>query len=208
MANKYTRFILVALLLFITIQAAFGYSTTDISISRVLARTEAPVDESIEVTVHFINSDPGSMSGFYYTEHLSNELTLESLGVTINGIDIENCTFEINNSSSIYTDHTSYRWVLELPPGFLEDNSINENDDVQIIYTVKASQEGVYNLDGFSWVGYYAGGIEAAFGHSEDSDIETVTFTSGVGVGEESDTPSTSGGGGGCFIHSLNRLRR
>jgi hypothetical protein len=94
--------------------------------------------------------------------------------------DISNYEFESGSSGDVYVGYISYRWILETPIAFDEINPISSDYTVEIIYTVSSSGEGAFNLDDFSWVGYYQAaspGERSAFGHSTGSDKQTVIFT-------------------------------
>ncbi len=90
---------------------------------------------------------------------------------------ISNYRYESSSAGDVYFGCNSSRWILETPAAFTENNIISSGSTVEIIYSVSSAQEGTYNLDEFSWAGYYAGGSRGSYGHSEDADNKLITFT-------------------------------
>ena len=83
----------------------------------------------------------------------------------------------------MYPGCTPYRWVLEQPAGFTENNPVPANATVQIQYSITSPAAGNFNLQQFSWAGYNPANTNASFGYSESSDAQLVSFVPGVGTG-------------------------
>lgn len=160
---------------------ALGFSTHNTTISRTFDTVETGVDGSITVTVDLTNSEVNDLRGFYYAEHVSQGLTVSTISVKIDGNDISNYLFESGSVEDVYPNYIPYRWTLETPTTFDENNTISSGSTVEIVYSVSSGQEGTFHFDEFNWVGYYQNtpvGERAAFGHSEADDQKTITFTS------------------------------
>ena len=167
--------------LFLLNNVAFGFSTHSTTISRTFDGVEAVLGEPIMVTVNFTNSEGNALRGFYYTEQIPDGLTVDtdSMTVTINGNAVSNYIFESGSAADMYDGCIPYRWVLETPAAFDENNPIPPNYTVEIVYSVSSTQEGTFHFDELHWVGYYPDGDEgqkAAFGHSEEEDQKTITY--------------------------------
>ena len=164
--------------LFLLNSAAFGFSTHTTSISRSFDQVEASVSEPITVTVNFTTSEVNALRGFYYTDQIPQGLTVDSVSVKINGTDIPDYIFENDSLGDVYDGCIPYRWILETPTAFLENNPIPPNYTVEIVYSVSSTDDGTFDFDEFDWVGYYqdaAEGEREAFGHSVDNQ-QTITF--------------------------------
>ena len=160
--------------------SAFGFSTHNAAISRTFDKVETVIGEYITVTVSFTNEEAYDLRGFYYTEQIPDGLPVNTVSVRIDGSAISNCVAEYGSSGSVYSGSIPYWWVIETPTDFAENNPIPQNSTVDIVYSITSSQAGDFNFDEFNWVGYYqtAPQVErAAFGHSEDTDKQTITFT-------------------------------
>jgi len=165
--------------LLLSFELAFGFSTHDTMAFRVFDKVDAEVGESIRITVNFTNLETEDLKGFYYAEHVPEELTVTSVSVKLDGSEVSNYVFEIGDPGDVYPGCVGYRWVCETPSLFEEGNPISSGSTVEVAYTVSSGEEGSFELSEFHWVGYYPGAPEgetAAFGHSEEADEETITF--------------------------------
>ena len=182
--------LLMMCLILLTNSHALGFSTHNTTISRTFDTVETGVDDLITVTVDLTNSEANDLRGFYYAEHVSQGLTVSTICVAIDGNDISDYLFESGSAGDVYPSYIPYRWILETPTTFDENNTISSGSTVKIVYSVSSGQEGTFYFHEFNWVGYYRNtpeGERAAFGHSEADDRKTITFTS-------------DNTGGGCFI--------
>lgn len=198
--------ILLCFLLYLCVSSVFGFSTHTTGISRTFDQDEASVSEEITVTVNFTTSEPNDLRGFYYTEQIPQGPTVNPVSIKINDDNISNYILEHGSVGDVYDGCIPYRWVLETPTAFPENNPTPSNYTVEIVYSISSSQEGIFDFDEFAWVGYYqeaAEGERAAFGHSEDDDKQTIRFfaddSGGSDVGQE-DSGGGRSGGSGCFI--------
>lgn len=158
-----------------------GFTTHNTTISRTFDREEAIAGEAITVTVSFTNIEVNDLRGFYYTEYIPEGLSVNAISVKIAGNNVSSYLVDIGSSGEVYPGFIPYRWVLETPPDFSENNPLS-SDLLEIIYTVTSPNIGTFNFNEFSWVGYFlsaAEGERAAFGHSEASDIVAVRFSEG-----------------------------
>ena len=172
--------IIVLVIFFLASSFTFGYSTHSIAVSRIFDKEEAVVSEPITVTVNFTNLESNDLRGFYYTEHIPQGLTVNIISTKLNGVDISNYIQEAGWSGVVYDGCILYRWILEAPSNFTENNPISQNSVLEIVYSFSSSQAGSFNFDEFHWVGYYQtapADQRSAFGHSEDTDKQTIIFT-------------------------------
>ncbi len=178
--KKKAKFSLILLyFLFSCVIPVFDFSTHNTTISRTFERDEAVLGESITVTVSFTNNEAYDLRGFYYSEQIPEGLSVETQSVKINGSDILNHIAESDSTGNVYSGYIPYRWILEFPSLFEENNRLSTGANLVIIYTISASQGGIFNFDEFNWVGYYETapeGERAAFGHSDDADKKTISF--------------------------------
>ena len=154
----------------------FGFTTNNTTITRTFNKSDAAINELITVTVTFTNSEAASLRGFYYAEQIPQGLVVSTTSVKINGNTISNYIFESGSVGDVYPGNVVYRWILETPTAFSENNPISSGSTVQIVYSISSIQAKTFNLDEFHWVGYYQGGSKAAFGHSEDADKKAIRF--------------------------------
>ncbi len=146
--------------LFVFVHAVYSFSTHNANVYRTFDKIQAPPGNSITVTMSFSNTELENLRGFYYTEHIPETLTVSTISVKIidnngNERNISNYEFESGSSGDVYVGYISYRWIIETPFAFDEINSVYSDYTVEIIYTLSSSGEGAFNLDDFSWVGYY-----------------------------------------------------
>ncbi len=177
-----TSNILLVLFCFISLYVGpvFGFSTHTIAVSRTFDKEEAVVSEPIMVTVNFTNLESNDLRGFYYVEQIPQELSINTISVRINGSNISNYMVESGSSGAVYDGCIPYRWIIERPSNFTENNPISQNSVLEVVYSFSSSQAGSFNFDEFHWVGFYQTAPAeqmAAFGHSEDTDKQTITFT-------------------------------
>ena len=124
---------------FVFVASVFAFSTHDTVISRRFDKTEAPTNRNINVTVTFRNLEADDLRGFYYTEHVPEGLTVNTLNLRIFDGDIETeiagYTLEFGASGDVYPGYVPYRWILETPPQpFIENNLVFPNAELEILY--------------------------------------------------------------------------
>jgi hypothetical protein len=148
------------------------------------------------VTVSFYNLEVDDLRGFYYTEQIPEGLTVNTLNLKIidgdTEIDIPDHTFELGVSGGVYPGCIPYRWVIETPDAFDENNPIPPNAELEILYSITSAEKGTYSFDEFSWVGSYLAapdGQREAFGHSEEIDETEITFTDEDGDTDDDGIP-------------------
>lgn len=165
-----------------------GFSSEDsVAVSRTFDKLETSPGSQVTVTLSFTHSRGFDLRGFYYTDQVPSQLFVDTIDVRINGASISNYTFESGSAGDVYTNCIPYRWILETPPFFEENSPIPSNSSVEIVYSLSSSQEGVFNLDEFNWVGFYPEAPESgrsAFGHSDGVDRAILIFTNPVLPGD------------------------
>jgi hypothetical protein len=126
--------------------------------------------------VSFTNSESANLRGFYYAEQVPQALVVNTVSVKINGSPVSNYLFESGTVGDVYPGNVVYRWIFETPTAFSENHPLASGSTAEIVYTLSSNQAGTFNLDEFSWVGYYQGGSRAAFGHSENGDKKSLNI--------------------------------
>lgn len=177
--NRTRSITLVALAGFLAMlpaQRMFAFSTHDVSRHRAFDQTIALTSSHVTVTCTFTNREPGDLRGLFWTEYVPSSLAVSNVSVRLNGDAISNYLFETGNDGDVYTNCMPYRWILEQPTGFTESNAVASNAWVEIVYKVSSATQGVFNLNEFSWAGYYKDTQDAAFGFSEPGDAQSVCF--------------------------------
>ena len=201
--------LILQILVFIAFSNVFGFSTHDTNIQRTFDEVETGIDDLIVATVRFTHVENDDLRGFFYTEQIPDNLQVSTISVKINDTEVSNYIFQFGLNDDVYLGSIPYRWILETPLSFLEENPIPEDVFVEIVYSVTSDAAGVFNLDEFNWVGYFqdaSSGERASFGHSEEGDRQVVTFTGKPGDGniDGSDEPDEEGAA--CFVHFLLRF--
>src|SRR4030067_1518761 len=143
--------IIVCFLIFLCISSGyvFGFTTNNTTIARTFNKSDAAINELITVTVTFTNSEASSLRGFYYAEQIPEGLVVNTTSVKINGNTVSNYIFESGSVGDVYPGNVVYRWILETPTAFSENNPISTDSIVEIIYSVSSTQAGTFNLDEF-----------------------------------------------------------
>ncbi len=165
---------------------AYSFTTSNTSIVRSFDQTIINTGEGpIQATVTFTNHEQHTLHGFYFTEQIPEGLTVSTDSITIidggSNYTVDNYTVEIGSIDDIYQGYIPYRWIIELPPSFDENNSLPTDAVVKIVYSFSADTSGYYDFSEFSWVGYFSDaqtGEQAAFGYNEINDEQTIHFMS------------------------------
>lgn len=162
--------ILIIALLFFTACS----NAPKIDFSRELNKTISSTEDSIIVTVKLSNLENSELHGFYYTEFIPGELIINNLSLKINEKEITGFYFD-KDTSCIYENCSAYRWILESPPGFSGNNSINFNSFLEIKYSIKNLTQGEFYLNKYNWVGYFPD-YKSVFGYSDSTDLTKIYF--------------------------------
>jgi hypothetical protein len=179
--KKIGGLVLLATLYLLVIPATTvaAFSSHNTTLSRTVSPLQCPVNDVISVTARFTSFETDDLHGFYYVDNIPEGLSVVTEGVRFGGHDISNYVVEVGSSGDVYADCVPYRWILETPPDFLENNPIGFNDTIEIAYSITSISEGDYHLNDYHWVGYYDQApleLRAAFGHSDAGDEKTITF--------------------------------
>jgi hypothetical protein len=167
------------LLVGLSITGAWGFSTDQASLTRRFDITSATTNAPITVTAVLTNGGTSAVRGFYFTEQIPSGLVLRTLGVTVDGRTVSNYTLESGVVGEVYAGYTTYRWVLETPTAFSQNNSIAPNTGARIEYSLTSAQAGSFSLAQFSWSGFYASTATASFGCSDATNAQTINFAAG-----------------------------
>jgi len=181
-----------------------SFTTNNTTLTRNFDRDSRPVGESIIVTVIFTNLETNSLRGFYYADDIPKGLTVSTVSVKIDGSSVSDYIFESGTAGDVYPGCVTYRWVMETPTTFSENNPIPSGSDLEIAYSISSPQTGTFHFNQFHWIGYYEGWSEAAFGHSEDADKKTITFLENIFFVTDSDTVSVPEAGVATFRVKLS----
>jgi uncharacterized repeat protein (TIGR01451 family) len=155
---------------------AAAFSTHSVTLERSFDKTQELVGGEITVTATLTNLEANGLRGFYLTEHIPQGLSVQTVSVKVDGNNISNFLTEAGLSGDVYTDCVPYRWILETPSAFSENNPITSGVSVEVVYVLSSTQIGTFPLNEFNWVGYYQAASDAGFGHSEASDRRTLSF--------------------------------
>ena len=173
-ANFLGIIILAGLLLYSGQSLAF--STHNTTLTRSFNKLQVVAGESIRVTVSFSNLETSSLRGFYYSDHIPEDLFVTTQSVTINGSPVTSYSYESSASGQVWTGCVTHRWILETPADFSENNPVLSGGTARIIYTLSSKQSGTFALNEFNWAGYFPSHLAPAFGHSQSSDIKVLKY--------------------------------
>ncbi len=166
--------------------SAAAFSTHDTTITRSFDKSSAAVGESIVVSVLFTSLESAELRGFYYADHVPDGVDVETVAVRLDGSEIDDILYEMN-AAAVYPEHTTHRWILEVPPDFTANNALAESVSLEIVYSIGVASEGAFSFEEFHWVGQFESGARPAFGHSEDSDHQEIIYSA---ADADSDTDS------------------
>jgi hypothetical protein len=155
---------------------AFGFSTDGSMLARNFSRSVAGTNSGIAVTTTFTNGTSLPLRGFYYAEQLPSALTVTPVSIKLNGINVTNYIFETGQDGDVYADCTPWRWVLEQPRDFAQNNPVPVGGIVQIVYSVTSASFGTFSLTEFEWTAFATAATNASLGYSETADKQSVTF--------------------------------
>ena len=170
------QILLIALVFGLPIVDALGFTSNNASLSRTFDSTSANTNSPIIVTVVVSNADVTTLRGFCFFEQIPLGFAVTTLGVTVNGQAVTNYMSESGLPGDDYPGYTPYRWVLETPRLFSENNPVAPGAIAQVQHTLASSQAGSFTLPEFSWSGFDAAGTNACFGYSESNDVQTISF--------------------------------
>jgi chitodextrinase len=171
-----TKIFVTALVLGLPIAQALGLTSSNASLTRSFDTNSATASAPITVTVVLSNADAAALRGFCFVEQIPLGLTVSTLGVSVNGQAVTNCTSESGLLADVYPGFTPYRWVLETPAAFSENDPVPPSAVAQVQYTLSSARAGSFTLPEFCWSGFYVAGTNACFGHSESNDVQVVRF--------------------------------
>jgi hypothetical protein len=170
------RMVLIALVFGLPMLDAFGFASDKAFLTRGFDTNSASTNTPITVTVVLSNADATALRGFYFVEQVPIGLTVTTLGVSVNGQPVANYTSETGLPGDDYPGYTPYRWVLETPTAFSENNPVPPGASAQVQYALSSAQTGTFTLPEFSWSGFYVANTNACFGYSESNDVQAISF--------------------------------
>lgn len=154
-----------------------GFSSeTSISADRSFATLNVPLGQSTDVTFQLDNDGENAIRGFYYTDNIPAELIVNTLSVQVDGETLtpSEYTYETGGVGSVYSGCRPYRWIIETPPGFAEDNPVSQSVVIRYSVSDATGVAATYEFPGNEWAGNVEGGTGNAFGY--DDDAPTLTF--------------------------------
>ncbi len=155
---------------------ALGFSSDGSSAARSLSAGISMTNASVVVTVTFTNAQTNAVRGWFYSDQVPDGLSVSTLSVKIEGRSVTNYLVESGPVSDVYPGCKPWRWALEQPPEFRESNPISASGSVEIVYAVSAPAPGSFALEQYSWGAWVPITTNACFGHSENTDQQTVAF--------------------------------
>jgi uncharacterized repeat protein (TIGR01451 family) len=164
----------------LSLSVVFGFQSDNSTLTRSFNSAAALTNLQITVTVNFTNWGTGKCRGFYYTDQVPSGLTVSTVNVTLNGRAVSDYLFETGQNGDVYPGCTPYRWVLEQPTNFAENNPIPIGMPVQIVYTITSPVSNIFYLQQFNNVGFDPVLTNASFGYSETTNQQVVIFTTGT----------------------------
>ena len=192
---KTTRYFLLSLILFILTPItstipSFGYTNNaEITFVRQMPSQATPGET---ITIEFVFdigdgiTDP--MRGFYFTDEIPEDLTVEegSYTVKLNGVDLTNIVDEIGVAGDFYPGAIPYRLILETPPDFINNNPLEGGDKLILTYELTIPNDTtaytVYTFPRYNWAGCIMGDpMEYVFGYKGLPD-NTLTVLPSVAI--------------------------
>ncbi len=173
---KWKAFIRAVCLAGFLVLASRGFAGGGSSLQRAFASSVTLTNWPVMVTATFTNSEGTVLDGLFYSDQVPSALWVTTLSLTLNGSAVTNYTFESGQDGDVYPGCTPYRWILENPPNFPENNPVPSQARVQIVYTVNSLSPGSYAFQQFSWVAYEPGLTNAIFGYSGSADQQLLQF--------------------------------
>jgi len=158
----------------LTLAAASDYSSDpERTVVRETDSSEQMVGDPITVTATLGNTGSNDVRAFYYADHLPEDIDVTTVAVTVDGAGPADYTYEVGFAGEVYAGTVAHRWVIETPPDFTENQSIESSCVIE--YTVTSSTAGSYTLTGYTWAGYDEVAATAVFGY--ETDAPTLDFT-------------------------------
>jgi len=152
----------------------FGYSSSDVSVIKYYDSTRVLAGDSIIVTIEIQNFESEDLRGFFYTEFLPEDLIINPLSVKIDRSEVDNFIFEMV-TLPVYDSLSAYRWILETPPDFNENNTLLKEQLLEIKYSISTEAPDTFYLGKYNWAGYYLN-IQAAFGYNDIAEVTEIIF--------------------------------
>ena len=140
----------------------------NVTVSREFSRTEAWVGDTIAMVVEVLNSEPESIRGFYYSDHVPGEFQICGDAVWIDEMEISDFLYERDAKGSVYQGCVPHRWVIDLPQGEMIHNAIAPNQgSLRIVCSFVCWEWGMYLFPGYSWIGVMESTSRGIFGYTD-----------------------------------------
>lgn len=153
-----------------------AFSSGSAAFSRNLEATSTTVETATTVTLSVENLDGADWRGFYLADHIPASLTVQTVSVKMNGVATTDFSVETTAVGDVFSGSRTYRWILETPALFSENQPVGTGETVEVVYTVVSDVVGEFDLSASHWVGHIASGPTPVFGYSEPADAVRVTF--------------------------------
>lgn len=144
---------------FLVVGADYHFpTTTNLDISFDINNTNSKPAQKIPVSFILANKESNTLNGFFYSDHVSDSVTIETDSILINGSTVapSNYTYSAGASGEIYKNCKTHTWILQSPENYGGSNTIGSGSNsgkIEIHYSYLVKWSGVYHLEGYSWAG-------------------------------------------------------
>ena len=121
-------------------------ANSEIEISYTLSSLELRPGDTLIVTRSLINNSDDVLNNLYWAENLPTDVDLVSSVINVNGNQISNYLFELEDDY-VYEGYIAYHWVIDEPyAGDTYNYKVNSEGSAELIYKVIFPDEGNYTL--------------------------------------------------------------
>jgi len=163
----------------IGISALLNYDLSGQSWQVIQTIPEQPVllSQGADFEITVTNQSGEILHGLFVSDFMPSGWTPALTSAKINSSVISNILSETGSTGDVYSGLTSWRMVLETPPGFQEGHALNSADILQLKYHISAQNPGVFALPDLHVTGYFSSS-KAAYWFKPQADPDTLTFIS------------------------------
>jgi hypothetical protein len=137
--------------------------------------TADPAD-TLVVTVTVDNTEPDSLRGLYFSDHLPVQFFgLDTRQVRVNGILLADTAYvyETGPDDDVFPGTRPHRWIIEAPADSTGSRSCSHTLDpgtgsLEIVYAVRCTTLGRHDLPSYTWAAQLTGGdYQEVFGYCD-----------------------------------------
>jgi len=123
--------------------------------------------DTIKVTTKIWNGTPDTLKGLVYTEQIPFNIQVIYYSVDINNAIYNGIVYEHGRRGDLFVNEVPYRWIFQIPPGFLEDGYLAPGDSAIIKYGLTCVVDTSFGFNQDSWYGGLSQGsfLIPAFGY-------------------------------------------